>query len=138
MKLLIGSSAVALALSAACSSVPGGAGNDARDHAAHHPPDAVGASSAPAGYDQQMKMMHEMHEKMAAAKTREERAALMKEHMKTMQDGMAMMGQMHGGMGAGKGSMPMDAEMMKRRMDMMEMMMQMMTDRQAMTPPAAP
>jgi hypothetical protein len=138
MKLLTGLGAVALALSAACSSMPGGAGKDADDHAAHHPPDAAAASSAPAGYDQQMKMMHEMHQKMAAAKTREERATLMKEHMKTMQDGMAMMGQMHGGTGAGKGSMPMDAETMKRHMDMMEMMMQMMIDRQAMTPPATP
>jgi hypothetical protein len=96
-----------------------------------------------------MKSMQEMHDKMMAAKTPEERSALMKDHMKTMQDGMAMMGQMRGGMmgggamgmgGGGKGAgngMPMDAEMMKRRMDMMEMMMQMMMDRQGVTPPAA-
>ncbi len=87
-----------------------------------------------------MKMMQEMHQKMAAAKTPEERATLMKDHMQTMQDGMGMMGQMHGGMmggkgmDGGKGQMPMTPEWMKRRMDMMEMMMQMMMDREAMKP----
>lgn len=116
------------------------AGGD--EHAAHHPAGTV-AIPAPAGYDQQMKMMQEMHQKMAAAKTPEERAALMKDHMKTMQDGMGMMGQMRGGMmggkgmGSGKGEMRTDPEMMKRRMDMMEMMMQMMMDREGMKPPAS-
>jgi hypothetical protein len=91
-----------------------------------------------------MKMMQEMHRKLAAAKTPEERAALMKDHMKTMQDGMAMMGRMRGGMigggmgaGDGKAPMPMDPATMKRRMDMMEMMMQMMMDRDGVKPPAA-
>jgi hypothetical protein len=137
MKLVVGIGAVALALLTGCSSMPGG--KDADDHAAHHPADAAAAVAVPAGYDQQMKMMQEMHQKMAAAKTPKERAALMKDHMKAMQDGMAMMGQMHGGMmgggvgmGSGKGSMPMDTDAMKRRMDMMEMMMQMMMDRDGM------
>ena len=40
--------------------------------------------------------MRAMHEKMAAAKTPQERQALMAEHMKTMQDGMRMMKSMHG------------------------------------------
>jgi len=77
-----------------------------------------------------------MHEKMVAAKTPEERQALMGEHMKAMQDGMAMMGQMKapGGKGAG---MPANPEAMGKRMDMMEMMMQMMVDRESMKPPAA-
>ncbi len=122
MKLVLGLSAVALALLAGCSSLPGG--KDADEHAAHHPKDATATSAAPAGYDQQMKMMQEMHQKMATARTPEERAAMMKDHMKTMQDGMAMMGRMRGGM-------------MGQRMDMMEMMMQMMMDREAMKPPAA-
>ena len=119
--------------------MPSSASKEADEHAAHHP---AGTVAAPAGYDQQMKMMQEMHQKMAAAKTPEERAALMRDHMKAMHDGMGMMGQMHGGMmgvqgmESGKGEMRMDPEMMKRRMDMMEMMMQMMMDREGMKPPA--
>lgn len=60
-----------------------------------------------------------------------------------MRDGMAMMGQMRGGMGVGAGmdpmggGMPMDHETMQRRMDMMEAMMQMMLDREPVKPPAA-
>ena len=41
--------------------------------------------------DTQTKAMQAMHEKMMAAKTPEERNALMAEHMKSMQDGMKMM-----------------------------------------------
>jgi hypothetical protein len=137
MKLVAGLSAVAVGLLAACSSLPGSTPRQADEHAGHH-----AASEAPAGYDQQMKMMQEMHQKMTAAKTPEERAALMKDHMKTMHEGMGMMGQMRGGsmggraMESGKGEMRMDAEMMRRRMDMMEIMMQMMMDREATKPPA--
>ena len=76
------------------------------------------------------KSMQEMHDKMMAAKTPEERQALMAKHMKAMQDGMAMMGQMKGGTGTG-GGMSTSPEMMGKRMDMMEMMMQMMMDREA-------
>jgi len=136
MKLVL--SAVGLVLLAGCSSLPGG--KDADEHAAHHPTRAA-ATPAPTGYDQQVKMMQEMHQKMAAAKTPEERAALMKDHTKTMQDGMGMMGQMGEGMMSGKGMESgrgaMDPEMMKRRMDMMEVMMQMMMDREGMKPPAS-
>lgn len=107
------------------------------EHAAHHPTGAVPAPTVDAAkVDQQMKVMHEMHEmhdKMMAAKSPEERAALMQEHMKAMQDGMAMMGQMR----ADKNdAMPMGHDMMHRRMDMMETMMQMMMDRQGMQAPA--
>ncbi|WP_428424640.1 hypothetical protein [Methylibium sp.] len=146
MKFVAGSSALAVALLVGCSSLPGGASKETDEHAAHHPPGAAVGTPAPAQYDQQMKMMQEMHQKMAAAKTPEERAALMKDHMKTMQDGMGMMGQMRGGtmgggMGAGGAKGPagdaMDPETMKRRMDMMEMMMQMMMDREGMQPPAS-
>ena len=75
--------------------------------------------------DAMMKSMQEMHDKMMAAKTPEERQTLMTEHMKTMQAGMSMMGEMRGA----KGAMGPDA--MSKRMDMMEMMMQMMMDRDA-------
>lgn len=133
MKAVVGLSALAISLLAGCSSVPGGEPKPADEHAAHHPADKPAGA---AGYDQQMSAMHEMHQKMASAKTPDERAALMKDHMKTLHDGMGMMGRMHGGMMGGQGAMPMDADMMKRRMDMMEMMMQLMVDREGMRPPA--
>ena len=97
--------------------------------------------------DAQMKKMREMHEKMAAAKTPEERNKLMAEHMKTMQDGMQMMDGMGGMAGAGMGDMngmpgmggtpadmPARQQMMEKHMEMMQSMMQMMMDRM----PAAP
>jgi hypothetical protein len=118
------------------------AGPKEQDHAAHHPTGAAAAGPAsptPGQMDSMMKSMQEMHDRMMAAKTPEDRSRLMQEHMKLMQDNMAMMGRMHGGtagMGMG-GSMPMNPEMMGKRMDMMEMMMKMMMDREAMKPPAA-
>ena len=134
-----------MVLLAGCSSLPGGAAKEADEHVAHHPPQAGTTAVDFSKVDQQMKTMQEMHQKMQSAKTPEERAALMKDHMKTMQDGMAMMGQMRGGMGMGMGGgkgatgggMSMDSETMKRRMDMMEMMMQMMMDREGPKPLAA-
>jgi hypothetical protein len=103
------------------------------DHAAHHPAGASApakAAATPASTTQAtMKSMREMHDKMMAAKTSEERQALMADHMKAMQDGMAMMGQMKAGQAS-------SAEAMGRRMDMMEMMMQMMMDREAARAPA--
>jgi len=95
-----------------------------------------------AAMDSKMKAMDEMHKKMMAAKTPEEKKALMAEHMKTMQDGMKTMGMMGGaGMPAMKGKKPMSGnmeqhhQMMEKRMAMMESMMQMMMDR--MSAPAA-
>lgn len=105
--------------------------------------------------DNKMKAMREMHEKMANAKTPEERQALMAEHMKVMHEGMGMMNMMccmggMGGMGGMQGmqgmgpmsgasaprggmairhSMRQRHEMMEKRMDMMQHMMQMMMDR---------
>ena len=110
-----------------------------QDHAAHHPAGASAppASKAPAikpqkaastpASDVTMKSMREMHDKMMAAKTSEERQALMADHMKAMQDGMAMMGQMKGEKSG------MSSEAMAKRMDMME---KMMMDREAARAPA--
>jgi len=122
-------------------------------HVQHHPVDSAkkAAEAKPkamvaesmAAMDSQMKVMREMHEKMMAAKTPEERNALMADHAKAMQDGMSMMGSrasmggmkgMDGmGSGANKGRMPLDMmthhEMMEKRMEMMTSMMQMMMDR---------
>lgn len=105
------------------------------DHAAHHPTGTASAAPAaptPGHMDTMMKSMQEMHDRMMAAKTPEERARLMQDHM-------ALMGRMRGGtggMGMG-GGMAMSPEMMGKRMDMMEMMMKMMIDREAMKAPAA-
>jgi hypothetical protein len=141
-----------------------------RDHVAHPaggPGPMVHADMArgePQGgmapMDESMKRMHEMHDRMMQAKTPEERNALMAEHMKTMRDGMAMMGNMGGpggmgGMGHGMGhemghemgrdkgaadcsadAMASHQRMMGKRMDMMQSMMEMMMDRlPAQAPP---
>ena len=122
-------------------------------HTGHHP---AGAASAPAAQaksagldtqltriDTQTKAMRLIHDRMVAAKTPEERAALMAEHLKTMQEGMTMMngigaGGMSGMKGEMKGDMKADMaihhQSMEKRMEMMQAMMQMMMDRM----PAAP
>ena len=97
-----------------------------------------------AAMDRQMKIMREMHEKMARAKTPEERNALMAEHMKTIQEGMATMNMMGGpgmgpmgGMQGGKpmpGNMNERQQMMEKRMEMMQSMMRMMMERLPPTP----
>lgn len=104
------------------------------DHAAHHPPAAAATPSAER-VDMQMKMMHEMHQKMMAAKTPEERQALMAEHMKSMQSGMSMMCEM----GAGGTGMqgPGTRDMTKRCMEMKDMTLQMMMDRDSGKTPLA-
>ena len=108
-------------------------------HAGHHP---AGGASAPAAkampgktnpgmarMGAQMKVMRDMHDKMMAA-TPDERNALMAEHMKAMQDGMAMMNGMAApGMTSGHGEMGASHQAMEERMEMMQTMMQMMMDR---------
>lgn len=122
------------------------------------PPDAAPTANMPmpmggpaaqmARMDEQMQAMQAMHDKMMEAKTPEARSALMAEHMKIMQDSMAMMG--GGGMGATgadtagipdvpdkdptDGDMGVQRQMMEKRMQMMQSMMQMMIDRM---PPAS-
>lgn len=129
-------------------------------------PDAMNAAPAPAmspGMDHggkampmsamepRMKAMKDMHQKMMSAKSPAERQALMADHMKAMQDGMAMMKEMHGMQGmqgmqgmagmSGMGDSPaMQAQMAKRHqmmaehMAMMQMMMDMMADRMPQAP----
>jgi hypothetical protein len=119
------------------------------------PPYAAPAAGMPMGgsgahmarMDEQMKTMQSMHDKMMQSMTPEQRSAFMAEHMKVMQDSMAMMGGMMGkgdmggmgamsgmhGKGAMEGGMGMDRQMMEKHMQMMQSMMQMMTDRM---PPA--
>ena len=103
------------------------------------------AGTTSSDYASQMKAMQQMHDEMLAAKTPEERNALMAKQMKLMQSGMHMMGGMGGkgmmgsGMGAGAAtSKPADMAarqgMMEQRMAMMQSMMQMMMDRMQTTP----
>jgi hypothetical protein len=118
------------------------------EHASHQP--EASASAPVTAMDPRMQAMHEMHQKMMNAKTPEQRQALMADHMKAMQDGMAMMKDMSGmgamggkpplaGVGAMSGGKGMPPDMAKKhqvmaqRMDMMRMMMEMMMDRM---PPA--
>lgn len=143
MKLFFRPLSLALVLFAA--GVPSWAAQH-NEHKAHHPAGAAPAAasrSVPgkttpemAQMANQRKAMQEMHDKMMAAKTPEERNALMAEHMKTMQDGMSMMKGM-GGMAGPKSpptSMTERQAMMEQRMDMMQAMMEMMADRLPPTP----
>ena len=115
-------------------------------HKAHHPAGSASAAATKpmpgkttpemARMANQQKAMQEMHDKMMAAKTPEERSALMAEHMKTMREGMGMMKGM-GGM-TGPKSPPADMTqrqaMLEQRMDMMQTMMEMMVDRLPQSP----
>lgn len=95
----------------------------------------MGGMAAMPGHADQMTAMQAMHNKMMAAKTPEERNALMSEHMKLMQSGMGMMGRMGLGAMAGKpDNMAARQGLMEQRMDMMQSMMQMMMDRTAPAP----
>lgn len=143
---------LALAAVATALCLAGPAARAAADHSSHHPAasasapgDAQGAAEEASRMDEHMKHMREMHEKMMNAKTPEERSALRAEHMKAMQDGMAMMGgagagggmQCHGakqGKGAMHDNMAAHHEAIEKRLDMMQSMMQMMLDRLPATP----
>ena len=118
-------------------------------HKAHHPAASAFAAAAKpmpgkttpelARMANQRGAMQVMHDKMMAAKTPEERSALMAEHMKTMQSSMEMMKSMGGmgGMAGPKGppsSMTERQTMLEQRMDMMQTMMEMMVDRLPQTP----
>ena len=90
------------------------------DYSAHHPAGSAPATAtiqaapmptsmpnpSPDALNRQLQAMEAMHQKMQAAQTPTERAALMSEHMKLMQSGMAMMGQMRGTAPAAAGAMP--------------------------------
>jgi hypothetical protein len=82
------------------------------DHSAHHPAGEATVSSPATTAGQpdmaaHMKAMQSLRERMAQARTPEERRALMDEHMKLMHEGMAMMSNMprQGGMGGMMGGM---------------------------------
>lgn len=139
-------------LAAACANP---ATTAAASPAAGMAPMAMDGAASTMAMDTRMKTMQEMHQKMMNAGTPAERQALMADHMKAMQGGMAMMKEMqamHAGSGAGGmgtmgspgGAAPMagmgdgkamPADMAKRHqmmtdhMAMMQTMMDMMADR---------
>ena len=152
-------STISLALALVAAASPNWAAQHDQ-HKGHHPAGSAPMSKAMPGKTtpemarmaNHMKAMQEMHDKMMAAKTSEERNALMAEHMKTMQEGMAAMKSMGGmsgmsgmggmsgmnGMGGMSGmahakatpaTMAQRQTMMEQRMDMMQSMMEMMADR---------
>ena len=111
-------------------------------HDAHHPAASAStskvmtgkASSDMSAMNTQIKAMGEMHDKMMATKTPEERNALMAEQMQTMHKSMAMMTGMSAGTtgdakGVQKTEMTTHHQTMEKRMEMMQSMMQMMMDR---------
>lgn len=125
----------------------------AAEHEQHHPgaaaPATAASSASPerqtSAMDRHMQIMRDMSRRMAEAKTRQERQALMAEHRKVMHDGMKMIGKMQavpkaemGAMGGSgmqdgmgpqmMGQMMQRHTMMEKRMEMMESMMQMMMD----------
>ncbi len=99
---------------------------------AMHSPDQM------ARMDAHMQAMRVLHEKMMAAKTPEERNAMMAAHMKSMRDSMAMMKEMPAqgmrGMPGMSAEMAARHQMMDKRMEMMQSMMEMMMDRMPATP----
>lgn len=129
------------ALATACAS-PGA--TDAAPAAGMAPGMSHGGAPMPmAAMEPRMKAMKDMHNKMMAAKSPAERQALMADHMKAMQEGMAMMKEKHGGMpGMGgmdhsKGmpaGMAQRHQMMTEHMAMMQMMMDMMMQRMPASP----
>lgn len=132
------------AIATACAS-PGA--TDATPAAGMSPGMSHGGAPMPmAAMEPRMKAMKDMHQKMMAAKSPAERQSLMADHMKAMQDGMAMMKEMHGGMGGMSGMAGMDHskgmpagmaqrhQMMTEHMAMMQMMMDMMTQRMPASP----
>ena len=122
---------VALAFLAGCSALPSTEGKQDKGHASHHPSTASTAVKS----EQQMAQMREMHQKMMAAKTPQERQALMAEHMKAMQGGMSMMCQMGAAAPASQSGAP-SGNTMERCMAMKDMTMQMMQDRERAQTPA--
>jgi hypothetical protein len=114
-----------------CTALPSTDNKKDKDHLLHHPSAAL--SPATTKQDQQMAQMREMHRKMMAAKTPQERQALMAEHMKAMQGGMSMMCQMGPAPSPQAGAPSEDTT--KRCMAMKDMTMQMMQDREKLQSP---
>lgn len=93
-------------------------------HAANMQGPAMMGPGGP-GMETHMRQMQEMHSRMMAATTPEQRQALRAEHQRAMHGGMAAMQEQ---MGAMQRSGQCSPEMMQRQRNMMQMMMQMMEE----------
>ena len=142
---------LALIVAALTTAFAGSAHAQAEPAPAGMAPMTMAAPGSMTAMEPRMMAMKNMHQKMMAARSPAERQALMAEHMKAMQGGMALMKEKQGGkhaMGgmAGMTSMGdgpiMQAEMAKREQMMsdhtatMQMMMDMMTQRMPASPAA--
>jgi len=87
-KLSSWSAAVLLAVPLAASAITDAERRAGIQSVANQPAPAAARAPAP---DPRMTAMRDMRDRMAAARTAEERQALMADHMKAMQDGMQMM-----------------------------------------------
>lgn len=125
-------STVALCVLSALSLPANAAAAAAAAHDHNHTTAQSSNPAHPAPRDTAIAAMHDMeamHAKWMAAKTPAERTALMADHFKAMQEGMAVMQRQHLCCGNNAGKL---TAAMQMRMDMMAMMMQMMMDRQQM------
>lgn len=77
-------------------------GAQGHHHRHHHAPHAGPTGKPTPEMERHMRAMHEMHEKMARARTPEEREALRAEHGRLMEQCMGMMGSMHPGRAPGR------------------------------------
>jgi hypothetical protein len=139
--------ALSLAALATACATPGA--TDAAPAAGMSPGMSHGDTPMPmAAMEPRMNAMKDMHHKMMAAKSPAERQSMMADHMKAMQDGMAMMKEKHGSMQGMGGMAGMDHskgmpdgmaqrhQMMTEHMAMMQMMMDMMAQRMPASPAA--
>ncbi|BAU73892.1 hypothetical protein [Metapseudomonas furukawaii] len=100
----------------------------------HHPdqaPAKAESQSAPAlgqekAMAEQMKKMQAIHDRIAAAKTPEERQAAMREGMQAMKEGLGMMQNGCSGKDMGQHMKMMDSKMMEMMMQMMDQQAGMM------------
>lgn len=124
---------------ASCATDPGGAGAAAPP--SHGAAKGTASGHSPDRMDSMMRSMRELHARMSAAKSPEERADLMRERVRLMHRCMVMMGDMHrggGAVGLGRPGMSMSPEAVKQHMEMLELMMQVLKDHQSMKDPVPP
>ncbi|WP_371227485.1 hypothetical protein ACAW63_18325 [Pseudomonas sp. QE6] len=106
----------------------------------HHPdqaPAKAESKSAPAqgqekAMAEQMQKMQAIHDRLAAAKTPEERQAAMHEGMQAMKEGLGMMQNGCAGKGMGQHMKMMDSKMMGMMMQMMDQQAGMMDPQSGM------
>jgi hypothetical protein len=114
----------------------------AQDRAAPRPASAASASvdarmqALRQWQDQMTRDMPAWQQKMKNAKTREERNAVLAEHAKAMEEGLAMMRSLSADAGRGDVDVAKRYQLMEERMEIMQVLMQMMLERPSAPEPA--